>query len=86
MSGIHLEARGLTQAFLRLVDHTLRPETAVMAEGRCAGIWGDQSWKNADSGSSIEMMRMHGHMNLIRGIEYGKIGAWQRQVDSAALI
>ncbi len=86
MGGNHLEARGLTWALLRLENHTLRLETAVMADGRCAGIWGDQSWMNADSGSSIEMMRLQGHMSLIRGIEYGKISAWQRRVDSVALI
>ena len=51
-----------------------------------SGGWGGQSWLNTVSGSLIEMMRLRGPMGLTRGIEYGKIGAWQRQVDSVALI
>ena len=47
---------------------------------------GGQSWLDTVSGASNEMMSVRALLSLAGGIEYGKISAWQRQVDSVALI
>ena len=58
-----------------------------MVDGRDAQRWIGRSERAEFSlWVIVEMMRLCGPMGLTRGIEYGKIGAWQRQVDSEALI
>ena len=74
---------------MKSLDATYRKFSSRGVDG-ASGVLGvglgRQSWLNTVSGSSIEMMRLRGPMGLTRGIEYGKIGAWQRQVDLVALI